>query len=248
MTAMTAPVPRVPATDHVMTCRSVSARYGRITVVREVEFELRGGELLALLGPNGAGKSRLLGAIAGVVSGAGEIAVNGVDLGRTPAHQRAAQGVAFVPERRGNVFASMSVAENIEIGLRLLPAAERDAQREFILGLFPVLRQRASVPAAVLSGGEQQMLAIGMALGRKPSFLLLDEPSQGLAPAVFDVLQHVFDVLKKSGLALLLAEQNLPFAARIADRYMVLSHGETTQVGSQGDLADPGKLAEAFLG
>ncbi len=230
-----------------MVCRGVSARYSRITVVNDVALDLRGGEMLAILGPNGAGKSSLLGAIAGVVNGAGEIRLDGIDVGGMLAHRRAAHGLAFVPERRGNVFPSMSVAENVEIGLRLLPPGEREGQREAILRMFPILRERAAQTAGLLSGGEQQMLAIGMALGRRPRYLVLDEPTQGLAPAVFDILVDVFATLKASGLGLLLAEQNLSFAARTADRYMVLSHGEVTRAGGKEDLSNPEQLAEAFL-
>jgi branched-chain amino acid transport system ATP-binding protein len=235
------------AAADAMTCRGVSARYNRITVVNDVALQLRGGEMLAVLGPNGAGKSSLLGAIAGVVNGAGEIRLNGIDVGTMLPHKRAAHGLAFVPERRGNVFPSMSVAENVEIGLRLLPPSERAAQRDLILRMFPILGERSAVTAGLLSGGEQQMLAIGMALGRRPRYLVLDEPTQGLAPAVFDILVDVFDTLKHSGLGLLLAEQNLAFAARTADRYMVLSHGEVTRVGGKEDLSNPEQLAEAFL-
>jgi branched-chain amino acid transport system ATP-binding protein len=237
-----------PAQGAGLKCRGISARYNRITVVEGVDFDLHGGEMLAVLGPNGSGKSSLLGAIAGVVNGSGQIQLDGTDLGGMLAHKRAARGIAFVPERRGNVFPSMTVAENMEIGLRMIAPGERDEQRQFIWSMFPILKDRAAVTAGVLSGGEQQMLAIGMALGRKPRYLVLDEPSQGLAPAVFDILENAFDVLKKRGLALLLAEQNLPFAARTADRYFILSHGEITQVGRKEDLDDPEKIAQAFLG
>ena len=232
----------------VMTCRGIAARYSRITVVEDVALDLHPGEMLAVLGPNGAGKSSMLGALAGIVSGAGEVTVRGVELGGMSAHKRAMHGIAFVPERRGNIFPTMSVAENIDVGLRLLPLAEREAQRRLIIKLFPILEQRADAMAGVLSGGEQQMLAIGMALGRKPEVLILDEPTQGLAPMVFDILQNAFDILKRSGLALLLAEQNVPFAGRVADRYVILSHGHIVQRGGKEDLENPEQLAEAFLG
>lgn len=231
-----------------MTCRDIVARYSRITVVEGVSFDLCGGEMLAVLGPNGAGKSSMLGAIAGVVSGGGEIRVRDADIATLSAHKRASQGIAFVPERRGNIFPIMSVAENIDLGLRLLPVQERAAQRDFIHSLFPILGKRADAMAGVLSGGEQQMLAIGMALGRKPQVLILDEPSQGLAPMVFDILEEAFNVLKRNGLALLLAEQNVPFAARIADRYVILSHGQIMRQGGRADLDHPEELAEAFMG
>ncbi|MBE7416775.1 MAG: ATP-binding cassette domain-containing protein [Ideonella sp.] len=228
--------------------RSIGARYSRISVVEGVHLDVRGGEMLAVLGANGAGKSSLFGAIAGIVSGTGTINVDGVELGGMLAHNRASHGLAFVPERRGNVFSTLSVRENVDIGLRLLPPAEREAQRAVVMELFPILKTRQDSAAGVLSGGEQQMLAIAMALGRKPKLLLLDEPTQGLAPMVFDILEHAFNVLKGLGLALLLAEQNLPFAARVADRYMVLSHGQVVRQGDKADLARPEELADALLG
>lgn len=232
----------------VMTCRGIVARYSRITVVEEVDFDLYPGEMLAVLGPNGAGKSSMLGAVSGIISGAGEVKIRDTEIGGMSAHKRASHGIAFVPERRGNIFPTMSVEENIDVGLRLLPVQDREAQRELILGLFPILKQRADAMAGVLSGGEQQMLAIGMALGRKPQVLLLDEPTQGLAPMVFDILENAFNILKRSGLALLLAEQNVPFAARVAERYVVLSHGHLVRQGGKEDLRNPEELAEAFLG
>ena len=229
-------------------CRSIGARYSRVSVVEGVHLDVRGGEMLAVLGANGAGKSSLFGAIAGIVSGTGTITVDGVELGSMLAHNRASHGLAFVPERRGNVFSTLSVKENVDIGLRLLPPAEREAQRAVIMELFPILQTRQESAAGVLSGGEQQMLAIAMALGRKPKLLLLDEPTQGLAPRVFDILEHAFNVLKGLGLALLLAEQNLPFAARVADRYLVLSHGQVVRQGNKADLARPEELADDLLG
>ncbi len=112
----------------------------------------------------------------------------------------------------------------------------------------PILKERGTAHAGVLSGGEQQMLAIGIALGRNPAALLLDEPSQGLAPAIFDILENAFDVLKQRGIALVLAEQNVPFAQRICDRYIVLSHGETVKSGPKEDLGDLEAIAQAFMG
>jgi branched-chain amino acid transport system ATP-binding protein len=232
----------------VMSCRDIVARYSSSTVVTGLNFSRRSGEMLAMLGPNGAGKSSMLGSIAGTVSGSGEVRVKNQDVGRMNAHLRARNGIAFVPERRGNIFATMSVKENIDIGLRLLPPEEREAQRDFINDLFPILKKRETAMAGVLSGGEQQMLAIGLALGRRPDVLILDEPSQGLAPAVFDILERAFAVLKNKGLALLLAEQNVPFAARIADRYVILSQGQIIRSGGKEDLANPKELADAFLG
>lgn len=226
---------------------ALGAAHGRITVVSDVDIALCKGELVALLGPNGAGKSSLLGAIAGAVRCTGGLELNGASLNRLPTHLRAARRLAFVPERRGNVFSAMSVAENLAIGLRLSHPDKREAICASITELFPILHQRLHATAGMLSGGEQQMLAIGMALGREPDVLILDEPSQGLAPVIFDLLQNAFDVLKRRGIALLVAEQNLPFAARIADRYIVLSHGAVVASGGKADLQRHDELLSAYL-
>lgn len=231
----------------LLTARSICASYGRIQVVFDVDLDLRRGEVLGLLGPNGAGKSSLLGALAGSVRGRGEFTLDGKPMGALSTHQRAAQGLAFVPERRGNVFSGMSVNENLELGLRLSPANRRADIRKRILGLFPILNERMDAKAGMLSGGEQQMLAIGMALGREPAVLILDEPSQGLAPIIFDVLQHAFETLKREGLAMLVAEQNLSFAANISDRYVVLSHGSIVAAGGKEDLQKRDELLAAYM-
>lgn len=229
-------------------CQGIGASHGRIRVVDGVALGVASGELLVLLGANGAGKSSLLGALAGTVQGRGTASLGSQDLMRLSAESRSAAGLAFVPERRGNVFSSMTVAENLDIGLRLTPVARRTEVRERIYGLFPILTQRLQAKAGMLSGGEQQMLAIGMALGREPRVLLLDEPSQGLAPVIFDVLRDAFVALRSLGLALLVAEQNLPFAAQIADRYVVLSHGGLVGEGSGHALQGVDDLMSLMLG
>jgi branched-chain amino acid transport system ATP-binding protein len=238
----------VPAGRPVISCANVSARYGRITVVADVTLQVVPGEMIAVLGANGAGKSSLLGSIAGTVSGSGRIEINGRQVESYPSHKRATSGLSLVPEQRRNVFAAMTVKENIDLGLRLLPLSEREAQRDFIMELFPILKERQAAGAGMLSGGEQQMLAISLALGRKPDVMIFDEPTQGLAPAVFDTLQHAFSALKQRGLAMILAEQNVPFAARVADRYVILSQGSIVRDGPGSDLANPEDIAEVFLG
>lgn len=237
-----------PSADPLVLCgHGLGAAYGRIQVVFDVDIEVRRGELVGILGPNGAGKSSLLGAIAGAVRGNGELSLNGIALTGLPAHRRAGKGLAFVPERRGNVFGSMTVAENLEIGMRMAPKTRREAIHEHIGGLFPILMERLNAQAGMLSGGEQQMLAIGMALGREPDVLILDEPSQGLAPVIFDLLHSAFETLKKEGIGLLMAEQNLPFAAQVADRYLVLSHGVIVSSGDRDDLKQHDQLMAAYL-
>lgn len=231
----------------VLVTRQAGASYGRIRVVNAIDLSVVPGELLVLLGPNGAGKSSLFGAMAGLVRGHGEVTLLQQSLTGMSPEQRACAGMAFVPERRGNVFSAMSVAENLELGLRLAPQSRHAVIRERILGLFPILRERTSAAAGMLSGGEQQMLAIGMALGREPKVLLLDEPSQGLAPVIYDVLQATFIALRKQGIALLVAEQNLPFAARIADRYVVLAHGDIVAAGDPHQLHGVDDLMALYM-
>lgn len=235
------------ASEVVLVGKAVRAFHGKIEVVFGVDVAVASGELCVVLGANGAGKSSLLGALAGSVQSRGEVTLDGRAIGHLSAPRRAAGGLAFVPERRGNVFSPMSVEENIEIGLRLIRRERRHAVRKRILDLFPILHERRAASAGSLSGGEQQMLAIAMALGREPTVLILDEPSQGLAPVIFDHLQRAFEALKKDGLALLVAEQNLPFAAQIADRYFVLSHGERRAEGRGADLGARSDMLDAFM-
>jgi ABC-type branched-subunit amino acid transport system ATPase component len=232
----------------VLSATNFNVSHGRIQVVFDVSLQVYAGEMLAVLGSNGAGKSSLLGGIAGVVNNRGSVTVKDVNLERLPAHVRSFKGISFVPERRGNIFAAMSVAENLEIGLRLTPADRKEAVKTDILELFPILTKRMPIVAGMLSGGEQQMLAIGMALGREPSVLVLDEPSQGLAPTIFDLLEDTFNTLKKRSMAILMAEQNLPFTTRNADRYIILSQGEQVAEGERSDLHDHVKIMELFMG
>lgn len=232
----------------LLACSGVSAEYGRITVVHGVDLTVAPREVLAVMGANGAGKSSLLGAIAGVVKNAGRIRLDGAELGPLPAHARAGRGLAFVPEARRNIFRALSTAENLEIGLRLTPPAARAETLAFICELFPILRERQALPAGMLSGGEQQMLAIGVALGRQPKVLLLDEPTQGLAPTVFDVLLAALARLRGRDVAVVLAEQNLGFSARVADRFVVLSHGLVVASGGSEAMHDEQTMSALYFG
>jgi branched-chain amino acid transport system ATP-binding protein len=225
----------------------LSARYGRIEVCRDVSFTAADGEFLVVLGPNGAGKSSLLGALAGTVAGSGEIRIGREMLQRRFARQRARLGLAFVPEGRRNLFSPLTVEENLQLGLRLLPAGERPAMQASLHAMFPILSERARQPAGLLSGGEQQMLAIAVAIARRPSVLLLDEPSQGLAPVILDRLVDVISSLRKIGLTVLLAEQNYRFAAQLADRYLVLQGGDIVGGGTGAELDDHERAADALL-
>lgn len=236
------------ASATVLHCEHVSAFYGRVQVVFDVSFTLGTGECLVVLGPNGAGKSSLLGSIGGTVKVSGQIGLAGTDLAKMAAYRRAKVGLSFVPEARRNLFFTMSVRENLEMGARLSPREERADVIESIVQLFPILGERMPAMAGVLSGGEQQMLAIAVALGRRPTVLLLDEPSQGLAPAVFDILERAFGQLKDRGISIFLAEQNLSFASRIADRYFVLSEGRCVATGEKEDMKDQDRVFAAYVG
>jgi branched-chain amino acid transport system ATP-binding protein len=231
----------------VLRCEAVSAFYGRIQVVFDVSLAIRAGECLTVLGANGAGKTSLLGAISGTVRGTGRMLFDSRDLAGMSAHRRAKLGVSYVPEARRNLFPSMTVRENLDIGLSLSAPGVRSEVLDFVVRLFPILRERMSTMAGMLSGGEQQMLAIAVALGRRPSVLILDEPSQGLAPAIFDILEGAFTQLKNRHIGILLAEQNLAFASQVADRYMVISHGHVALEGGRDDIRDHDQIFAAYM-
>jgi branched-chain amino acid transport system ATP-binding protein len=237
-----------PLEGPVLNCTNQSAFYGRIQVVFGVSLAIAPGECVAVLGPNGAGKTSLLGAIGGTVRATGETRFNGDDIGRLSAYRRARVGLSYVPEAHRNLFPSMSVRENLDMGLSLSPQPVRPEILHFIVHLFPILKSRMATAAVMLSGGEQQMLAIAIALGRRPTVLLLDEPSQGLAPAVFDILESAFTELRQRRIAVLVAEQNLSFASQVASRYIVLSGGRIVATGGKDDLTDHDRIFAAYLG
>jgi branched-chain amino acid transport system ATP-binding protein len=204
---------------------NLCAYYSQIEVCHNIHLDVGRGECLAILGMNGSGKSSLLGAIGGVVSNSGELIVDGVRIERLPARTRARRGIALVPEGRRNLFPELTVEENLSLGVRLAKAGDRDEVRGKLDELFPILRKRRNQPSGLMSGGEQQMLALAVAVARRPSVLLLDEPSQGLAPAVLGDIAEAVKEIKKLGVALLLTEQNGAFASSLADRYAVLHNG-----------------------
>jgi len=231
-----------------LSVKNLRARYGRIEVCRDIEFQVGPGEYLVILGMNGAGKSSLLGALAGAVDATGSIALAGQPIDPLPARKRARRGLAFVPEGRRNLFPALSVEDNLRLALRLLPPPERTAMREQLHALFPVLAARRSQLGGLLSGGEQQMLALAVAIARRPQVLLLDEPSQGLAPAVLDQIADAIHRLRPLGLAIVLAEQNHRFAALLADRFLSLRAGEIAGGGTGQELLDRERAASAIMG
>ncbi|WP_432193116.1 ABC transporter ATP-binding protein [Streptomyces sp. bgisy027] len=229
------------------------AGYGQARVLQGLDFSVARGDVCAILGPNGAGKTTTLRALCGMVRGRGSITLNGTQLlGRSP-EQAARLGVAHVPEGRGT-FNDLSVEENLRIGahLRMRRRAERAAvaaDLERIYGYFPKLRQRSRQAAGSLSGGEQQMLAIGRALMLRPSLLLLDEPSLGLAPLVTrELFEIVRAVNEEDRTTVVVVEQNAQLALDIAHRAHVLEAGRLVLSGPAQQIREDGQVAEVYLG
>ena len=231
----------------------MSARYGPVHALRDVSLEVRAGELVALIGANGAGKSTLLRAIAGLVApAAGRVALDGRDVTGQAPEAMIRAGVALVPERR-RVFAPLTVLDNLELGGYALPRghdfrSRLEAGVEEAYRLFPVLRRCRDQLAGTLSGGEQQMLAIGRALMTRPRLLLCDEPSLGLAPLVVAEIMRLLSTLREAGTTILLVEQNARMALRSADRAYVLEVGSVVLSGAATDLLQDDQLKAAYLG
>ena len=226
--------------------------YGPIQVLREVSLHVDAGDWVAVLGPNGAGKSTLLGTIAGLIRPrAGTITLDGQSLAGMPAEQVVRRGVALVPERR-ELFAPMSVAENLEMGAyfrrRRVPRAAMQNDLERVLALFPRLRERSSQQAGSLSGGEQQMLAIGRALMGAPRVLLLDEPSLGLSPKMIDTVFEALESLGRQGLTMLLVEQNVSLALEVARRAYVMRNGRVMLSGTTAEMQASPEVNQLYLG
>ncbi|MGH7264976.1 MAG: ABC transporter ATP-binding protein [Candidatus Rokuibacteriota bacterium] len=229
--------------------RDLTVGYGDLRVLWGVSFDVRAGELVALIGPNGAGKSTALKAIAGLVPAeAGAVTLDGVPLLGEPPYTRVRRGFGLVPEGRG-LFPLMTVEENLALGGFAAPPPEGLAMAlERVYALFPVLAERRRQLAGSLSGGEQQMLAIGMALVSRPRLLALDEPSLGLAPLVVDLLYETVARLKREGLTVLLVEQQVYLALELADRAYVLETGRIRREGTGAALlADP-HVQQHYLG
>ncbi len=228
---------------------AVSVFYGGLQALNGVSLSVGAGELVAVVGPNGAGKTTLFKTISGTVAPrSGRILYDGEDLLARPAHARAHLGIAHVPEGR-QVFASLSVMENLELGgATRAGRADRAATLARIFALFPILAERRQQLAGTLSGGQQQMLAIGRALAARPRLLLLDEPSMGLSPAMADVIFDAVRAIRAAGdMTILLVEQRVTDALAQCDRGYVLESGRVVLHGPPGDLA-PERLRRAYLG
>ncbi len=228
---------------------SVSASYGSVPAIDRITINIGEGEAVGLLGANGAGKSTTLRAISSLVTlTSGTVTFMGADLGSLPPYRIPELGIAHVPEGR-QVFPEMTVQENLEIGAYVPKAkAERSRTLELVYGIFPRLADRRKQLAGTMSGGEQQMLAVGRGLMLKPRLLMLDEPSLGLAPVMTDVTFEKIQDIHKMGTAILLVEQNVSRALALVQRAYVLESGKVIMHGTSAELANNKQVQAAYLG
>src|SRR5580698_1207663 len=228
---------------------AVDAGYGSFQALFGVNLEVKAGEAVGVIGPNGAGKTTLMRVISGLIRPSrGSIAMEGVDVLATPPHRIVSLGIAHVPENR-RLFPRLTVEDNLKMGAFMPEARARYAERlAFVFDLFPRLKERRAQLAGTMSGGEQQMCAIGRALMSSPKLLLLDEPSAGLAPVV---VQQVFELVRRiraSGLTVLIVEQNIRQVLRVVDRAYLLEAGSLRTSGTAAELLESATIREAYLG
>jgi branched-chain amino acid transport system ATP-binding protein len=232
----------------VLSVENLRSAYGRIEALHGVSVRVEAGEIVTLVGANGAGKTTLLRAISGVqpIIG-GVVRFEGKPIERTSSHARVALGIVQVPEGR-QLFGPLSVQDNLKLGAWTRRSADLSVDLQRIYELFPMLASLRANPAGALSGGQQQMLAIGRALMAKPRLLLLDEPSMGLAPILVDQILSTIVALKRDGLTILLVEQNASAALAISDRGYVIETGQVTAAGAARELLANDRVKAAYLG
>ena len=227
---------------------NINVYYGSIHAIKGISFEVNEGEIVTLIGANGAGKSTTLNTIAGLLrSRTGSVTFLGENLAKIPAHKIVSRGLALVPEGR-RVFLQMTVQENLEMGAYTQGGGSVAADLERVYELFPRLKERQRQVAGTLSGGEQQMLAMGRALMSHPKLLMLDEPSMGLAPILVEQIFEIIRNLHRSGSTILLVEQNAQAALSVADRAYVLETGKVVTTGSGQELLEDPAIKKAYLG
>lgn len=235
-------------TDVLLSVEGLSAGYGRVPVLRDVSLHVRRGEIVTLVGANGAGKSTLLKAVMGLVRpSAGRVVFDGRDVTRTTPERLVRGGLALVPEGR-KLFWPMSVEDNLRLGAHARGRGEYTESLARVLMLFPALADRLGQVAATLSGGEQQMLAVARALMSRPSMLLLDEPSLGLAPKVIAEIFGTLDALRREGMTVLLVEQDVKLALQHADRGLVMRTGSIVMEGPSSVLLADDHIRHIYLG
>ncbi|WP_419924170.1 ABC transporter ATP-binding protein [Candidatus Poriferisocius sp.] len=226
----------------------LTTRYGAISALRDADLHVGSGEVVGLIGPNGAGKTTLLGSIAGLLSpAAGSVTFQGTDITGNSPEKLLRLGVALVPEHR-RIFGDLTVEENLKIGGITQSRDERGELLNEMAERFPVLREKRTVAAGYLSGGESQQLAIARALMSKPRLLMMDEPSLGLAPVLVDVVFELIETLRSQGRTLLVVEQNATRMLEVADRAYVLRSGEVVAEGTGAELRESPDLFDTFVG
>ena len=231
----------------MLTVENINVYYGKIHAIRDVSFTVGQGEIVALIGANGAGKSTTLKTVSGMLrSRGGSITFLGEDISRTESYRLLGKGLAHVPEGR-RIFLQMTVLENLEMGA-YIHGKPASAELERIFTLFPRLGERKDQVAGTLSGGEQQMLAMGRALISSPKLLMLDEPSMGLSPILVPQIFDIVEALHREGVTILLVEQNADMALQLADRAYVLESGKVTLTGTGGELIASDAIRSAYLG
>lgn len=229
--------------------KNLSVSYGAIEAVKDISFTVNAGEIVSLIGANGAGKTTTLHTITGLVPAkSGSVMYNGVDLLKTHNNKIVTLGMAHIPEGR-HVFTRMSVEENLEMGaFSLKDQSDLKKDLDMVYGLFPRLKERRNQKAGTLSGGEQQMLAMGRALMSHPKTILMDEPSMGLSPKLVKEIFSIIRKLHEQGITILLVEQNAKMALSIADRAYVLETGRITMDGDAKELLNNEQVRKAYLG
>ena len=234
--------------EAILKVEDINVYYGSIHAIKGVSFEVNEGEIVTLIGANGAGKSTTLNTISGLLhSKTGSVTFMGENLGKVPCHKIVSKGLALVPEGR-RVFLQMTVQENLEMGAFTQGGKTLDDDLERVYQQFPRLKERMKQVAGTLSGGEQQMLAMGRAMMSEPKLLMLDEPSMGLAPILVEQIFDIIRELHKAGATILLVEQNAQMALQVANRAYVLATGKITLSGSGKELLESDSIKKAYLG
>lgn len=235
----------------MLTIKNLNAAYSKIKVLHNINLEINRGEVVTMLGANGAGKSTLLLSIMNEISSqlntTGDITFQQQVITHLPTHQIAKLGISLVPEGR-RIFPQMTVAENLQLGASSALAPINHNDINTVYDLFPILKTRANLPAGNLSGGEQQMLAIGRALMSKPKLLLLDEPSLGLAPKIVTQIFEILKTIINNNTAMLIIEQNVNHAIKLANRYYILANGHIVNHGSKAEFLSSSDLEKHYLG
>jgi branched-chain amino acid transport system ATP-binding protein len=230
----------------ILRCEDLSVSYGKVSALKEIDISVAEGEIVGVIGPNGAGKTTLSETVTGLLDYTGSVTFRGMEVSEHSAPDLVEKGIIHCTESR-DLFGHMSVENNLELGAYRNRADSSD-RLSFVYDLFPALEDRKDQHAKTMSGGEQQMLAIGRALMGNPDFLVLDEPTLGLAPVILDDISNGIDRLQEQGLTMLLCEQNVQFTIKHADRIYLIENGEVVREGPPAELRDDDYVREAYLG